>query len=445
MSVSPLDSSLHTGLLGDSELAGLFSDEAEIAAMIAVERALARVEGRLGVIPADAAATLDERLATARVEPAALASGMARDGVAAPALVAALRRDLPVEAGAWLHWGFTSQDLADTALVLRLRPLLDAWERRLVALGANLAALAEAHLDTPCLARTRMQAASPTLFGLKVAQWLSPLLRHRQRLQDLRPRLLSIQCGGAAGNLAALGEKGAAVMQALAAELELSPAAPWHKARDRFEELAGLSAMIAGSLGTIGADLALMAQTEVGEIGFSGAGGSSTLPQKQNPVLAEILVTLARFVAGQSGLMHQAGIHAQERDGSAWTLETLTLPPLLVATGAALRRAGEAIHTLNVETGRMRQNIEATRGLVLAEAASFALAKRMPRPEATALVKKAVEATLGSDRHLFDHLAGLTSEPIDWAGLRTGGEALSAARSLAVALLAEARAALRAG
>ncbi len=156
--------------------------------------------------------------------------------------------------------------------------------------------------------------------------------------------------------------------------------------------------MIAGSLGTIGGDLALLAQNEVGEVGFAGAGGSSTLPQKQNPVLAEIVQSLARFAGNEAGALHQAGLHLNERDGVAWTLEWLALPPLIAATGAALLRADGNAWRAARGAGRMRANIEATRGLVLAEAASFALSAHLPRPEATVLVKKGVEATLGSDR-----------------------------------------------
>lgn len=444
MSLSPLDNRLHQGLLGDPVIVALLGEEAELAAMIRVESALARVEMRLGIIPRAAGEALVEALARAVLDPAELAAGIARDGLIPPAFVSVLRAQLPKEAGAWLHWGMTSQDLTDLALILRLRDILQILDRRLAALIRRLIDLAVAHRGTLCLARTRMQAAAPTLFGLKAAQWLAPLIRHRERLAEMRPRLLVVQMGGAAGNLSVFGDQAIAVMDGLADELGLARAEPWHKGRDRLIECGQWLAMIAGSLGTLGGDLAMLAQSEVAEVSFAGAGGSSTLPQKQNPVLAEILQSLARYAAGEAGALHQAGLHLNERDGAAWTLEWLALPPLIAATGAALLRADEALAALRVDSARMRANIEATRGLVLAEAASFALAHHMPRPEATALVKKAVEATLGSDRSLLDHLAEATDAPVDWPAVGSAQAVVAPARALLDRLVARAEANLRA-
>ncbi len=445
MSLSPLDNRLHQGLLGDAVIATLLGEEAEIAAMIRAETALAKVQMRLGIIPREAGETLVNGLSFAVIRPEDLASVIARDGVIAPAFVAALRAQLPKEAGAWLHWGMTSQDLTDLALVLRLREIVQIVDRRLAALIRRLADLAIAHRDTLCLARTRMQAAAPTLFGLKAAQWLAPLIRHRERLAEIRSRLLVVQMGGAAGNLSVFGDQALAVMDGLADELALGRAEPWHKGRDRIIEFGQLLAMIAGSLGTIGGDLALLAQSEVGEVGFAGAGGSSTLPQKQNPVLAEIVQSLARHAGSEAGALHQAGLHLNERDGAAWALEWLSLPPLIATTGAALLRTDEMLSALRVDADRMTANIDATRGLVLAEAASFALARHMPRPEATALVKKAVEATLGSDRSLLDHLAALTDAPVDWGQIARAEAVVAPARALADRLIARAEANLTAG
>jgi 3-carboxy-cis,cis-muconate cycloisomerase len=180
----------------------------------------------------------------------------------------------------------------------------------------------------------------------------------------------------------------------------------------------------------------------VSEAGFAGAGGSSTLPQKQNPVLAEIVQSLARYAVNEAGALLQAGLHLNERDGAAWTLEWLALPPLVATTGAALLRADEMLGALRVDAGRMRANIEATRGLVLAEAASFALAGHLPRPEATALVKNAVEATLGSDRSLLDHLAAMTEVPVDWAAVARAEAMVAPARALLDRLIARAEASL---
>jgi 3-carboxy-cis,cis-muconate cycloisomerase len=199
--------------------------------------------------------------------------------------------------------------------------------------------------------------------------------------------------------------------------------------------------MITASLGMIGADLMLLAQGDVGEIGFEGAGGSSTLPQKQNPVIAEILVALARFAAHQVGALHQAAIHPTERDGAAWTLEWLALPPLIQATGAALRQAEAALGGLRVDTARMRANLDATRGLVLAEAASFVLAAAMPRADAAARVREAVAAVVsGAAPHLLDALAAAGDASIDWEALRDGRAGLEPADLLIARVLAEAEA-----
>ncbi len=437
MSISPLDSALYRGLLGDPEVSALLSDEAEIAAMIRAESALARVQARLGVIPAEAGALLSRHLDQISIAPAKLAAGVARDGVVAPALVAALRAELPPEAAHWLHWGMTSQDAQDIALILRLRDVLTLFDQRLRDLIAELARLAQANRDLPCLARTRLQAAAPTLFGLRVAQWFAPLLRHRERLREVRPRLLAIQLGGAAGNLAAFGPQARALMDGLADELGLSRAEPWHKGRDRFEELAGWLAMVASSLGTIGVDIALLAQGEVAEIRLAGAGGSSTLPQKQNPVLARHAATLA-------GGVHQAGIHINERDGMAWTLEWLALPQLVATTGAALCRARDLVSALRIDASRMQANLDSTQGLILAEMASFALAARGSRAEAAALVKTAVETTLRDGGHLLDHLAKIAPSGADWAALRQHGAGLGPARALLERLLETASTSLKA-
>ena len=307
----------------------------------------------------------------------------------------------------------------DTGLVLRLRDALALLTGRLDAMIAALAAQAEAHRGVVMAARTRAQQATPTTFGLKIATWLAPLIRHRERLSELRPRLLVVQFGGASGTLAALGDMGIRVMEALAAELDLAaPPLPWHTQRDGLAELAGWLSLVSASLGKIGGDLTLLAQSEVGEVRAGAAGGSSTMPQKANPVGAETLVALARFNAGLLSVLHQAVPQSQERDGVGWTLEWLTLPQMAVATGAALRHAQALLESLEVDAARMRANLEAANGLILAESASFALAGHMPGPEAQALVKAACAEAAAAGRHLIDLLAERTDAPVDWQALR---------------------------
>ena len=431
MTVSPFDSTLYGPLLSDRETAALFSDEAELKAMLRVEAALARVEGRLGVIPADAAGRIAEVAETLLLDPAALAAGTQSAGVPVPALVSALREAVGGEAAGFVHWGATSQDIVDTALVLRLREALGHLEARLGAVIAGLAEAADAHRAAIMPARTRSQHATPTTLGLRIAHWLAPLIRDRQRLAEFKPRLLQLQFGGASGTLAALGDHGIAVMEALAGELGLAaPAAPWHAERDGLGECAGWFALVTGSLGKIGADLVLLGQSEVGEVKAGAAGGSSTMPQKANPVGAETLVALARLNAGLLAAMQHGLIHEHERDGAAWSLEWLTLPQMVVAAGASLRLANALAASIEAEPERMRANLDASNGLILAEAAAFALARHMGREEAQALVKAACREAITNDRHLMDVLAEKTDAPLDWSALKDPRNALGVADGL---------------
>ena len=321
--------------------------------------------------------------------------------------------------------------------MLRLGRLLEILEDRLVRVAERLAALAERHRSTLMAARTRSQQALPTTFGLKAANWLLPLLRHRQRLAEIKPRLLVVQLGGAAGTLAALNGQGLALMAALAEDLGLGlPPAPWHSQRDNLVELAGWLALVTGSLGKLGRDLVLLGQSEVAEVRPGTPGASSTLPHKSNPVAAETLVTLAAYAAGRVASAHQAMVHEHERDGAAWQLESLVLPELAVATAAALGHAEAVLADLVVDDARMRQNLEATGGLVLAEAASFALAAHMPRSDAQALVQEACrEAASGG--HLIEILRERTSAPVDWPLLADPAKALGATDALIDRILAK--------
>lgn len=422
MALTPLDSELTGSLLSDPDALALFGDRAVIRAMLRVEGALARTQGRLGMIPVEAAQRIAAVADSLEIPPAVLAAGSADAGVPVPALVARLRDAVGGTAATHVHHGATSQDIVDTGLVLRLRDLLALLEGHQADLIALLAALADRHRHTVMAGRTRTQQAVPVTFGLKVAGWLSSLLRQRRRLAELRPRLLVLQFGGAAGTLSALGDQGLAVAEGLATELDLDlPAAPWLAQRDGPAELAGWLSLTSGLLGKIGQDAMLLAQSEVGELregGGPGRGGSSTMPQKANPVSAEALVALARFNAGMVGQMHQALVHGQERDGAAWQLEWLVLPQMAVATGAALSHALALAGSLRVDADRMRANLEASRGLLLAEAASFALAAHMPRPQAQELVKQASREVLSGGGHLMDLLAARCDAPVDWTALK---------------------------
>lgn len=389
MPASPIDSSLYSGLFGDDELARLFSDSAEIRAMLLVEGALARVQGRLGIIPEESASFIHGAAMEVRIDPAGLASETGVNAVPVPALVSAFRRAMEAaEHAQYLHWGATSQDIMDTALVLRLRQVVDHYAARLDRITFGLATHARRHAELPMAARTYGQLATPTSFGAVAAGWGAPLLRHRARLDELRPRLLRVSLGGAAGTLSAMGAQGPEVRAGMAAELGLTdPGASWHAARDGIGEFAGWMTGVAASLGKMGEDLILMTQTDVGEVRLASGGGSSTMPQKQNPVLPSLLVALARQIVGLNDALQGAQLHRQQRDGAAWFVEWLSLPQMCLALGRALTVAGELAEGLTPVPENMRASLDDGLGLIHAEALTFELAREIARPEAQETVK----------------------------------------------------------
>ncbi|WP_394889142.1 3-carboxy-cis,cis-muconate cycloisomerase [Mesorhizobium sp. AaZ16] len=342
MAVSAFDHPFLSSLFGDEEIETLFGFDAELAAMLRFEIALAEAEAEAGVIPQEAASAIAKALAGFKPDIAALRNGVAHDGVAVPELVRQMREAIAAPHADRLHFGATSQDVIDTALVLRLKPVLDLFERRLDAQVEGFDQLDKRFGPNPLMGRTRMQEAIEISAGDRIRSWRDPLVGHKARLEALRPTLLTIQFGGAAGTLDKLDGKGEAVRAALAQRLGLANVPQWQSQRDRMAEFASFLSLLTGSLGKFGQDVALMAQAG-DEIALSGGGGSSAMPHKQNPVAAEILVTLARFNATQLSGMHHALVHEQERSGSAWSLEWLILPQMIVAAGSSLRLAAELI------------------------------------------------------------------------------------------------------
>jgi 3-carboxy-cis,cis-muconate cycloisomerase len=334
-----MQQTLLDALTGDSEAAAFFADAADIAAILRFETALAEAEAEAGLIPAAAEAAIADACRGFAPDWEALAGGMVRDGVVVPELLRQLRARIGPPHAAHLHFGATSQDAIDTSLVLRLAEAIKLLDTRLVSLIRAFDTLRDAAGSTPLMGRTRMQRALPITAADKLANWSAPLSRHRASLAALRRKLLVIQLGGPVGTRAELGDKADQVAKRLAAILDLGLADPWHTQRDPLVEFGSLMALISGSLGKFGADIALMAQNEVAEITLAGGGGSSAMPHKSNPVNAEILVTLARHSAGLVATLNQALVHENERSGSAWTLEWLTLPRLVVTASASLRLA----------------------------------------------------------------------------------------------------------
>lgn len=389
MAASPFDSALYRDLLHDAEVGRLFTDSAEVRAMMLVEGALAKAQGQLGLIPETAGAFLHRASMEIAVDPAGLAAETGRSAVPVPALVAAMRKAMEApEHAQYLHWGATSQDVMETALVLRLRQALAIMEGRLRTLAKTLGAMAAEHASLPMAARTYGQAATPTSFGAVVASWGSPLLRHLDRLAELRPRLLTVSLSGAAGTLSAMGPQGPDVRARLAEALDLAdPGTSWHSQRDRIGELGNWLALVLGSLGKIGEDLLLLTQHGLGEVRLTSGGGSSTMPQKVNPVLPSLLAALARHGQALNAGLQGAALHRQQRDGAAWFGEWLALPEMVMCTARALSAAQQVAGAMHPVPARMAALLDDGTGLIHAEALSFALAARMPRPEAQAQVK----------------------------------------------------------
>lgn len=440
MPASPLDSAIYRDLFGDAETARLFTDSAEIRAMMLVEGALAKVQGELGLIPDTAAEAIHRAAHQLQIDPAELAEATGRNGVPVPALVEAFRAAMRApEHAPFLHWGATSQDIIDTAAALRLRQALAIFEERLKSLAARLGSLAEAHADTPMLARTYGQAAVPTSFGAVVAGWGAPLLRHLERLSTVRSDVALVSMAGAGGTLSAM-DRGAEVRAALARALGLhDPGGSRHATRDGVAGLAAWCAGVTGSLAKMGDDLVFLTATGIGEVRLGDAGASSTMPQKANPVGPSALVALAGLVAPLAQSVHAALVHPHQRDGGAWFTEWLALPQSVIATGSALATALRVVDDLSPDTEAMARNIDATGGAVFAEALSFALARRMSRPEAQEAVK-ALLARAASETRPLAEVAAETHPEIDLDGIfdpaRQLGEAPAEARAFAMAAAA---------
>ena len=340
MSISAFDHPFLSGLLGDEEVSAYFSEDADIRAMLAFETALAKAEARHGVVPQEAARRIAEVCAAFQPDIASLKTATAMDGVVVPDLVKQLRKAVGGEAAQHVHFGATSQDVIDTALALRLRNILTLFGARLERLGRTFAALEDRFGTNRLMGRTRMQAAIPIAAGDRLAVWNGLVDRALARLDGVRQANLILSLAGPAGTSDKFGAEIGNVRETLAGLLQLSvPDYVPHAARDRIVLLGNWLSEVTGALGKIGQDVALMAQNEIGEIQLSGAGGSSAMAHKQNPVLAEVLVTLARYNAVQVSGLHQALIHEQERSGAAWTLEWLILPQMLNAAGTALVHA----------------------------------------------------------------------------------------------------------
>ena len=389
----------------------IFSDQAYIQSLLEFEAALARAEAKVGVIPAADAPIIATACRAEEFNIEELATQAALSGNAAIPLIKKLTELVAKQskdAARFVHWGATSQDAMDTAVVLQLRRALEVMDQDLARLTTTLANLADKYRATPIAARTWMQQALPTTFGFIVAGWLDAILRHRARLSDLRARNLTLQFGGAVGTLAAFSGRGPAVAKALAEELRLPlPPIPWHSHRDRIVEIAAALGLCIGTLGKIARDISLHAQTEIAELAepvAEGRGGSSTMPQKRNPVTCAAVLAAAQRVPGLLSTMFSSMVQEQERGLGGWQAEWETLPEIVSLSGGALHHLSEMLPGLHVDAKRMLKNLDATRGLIFAEAVTIALGDRLGKMPAHMLVESACQEARAGDRHLKDVL-----------------------------------------
>jgi 3-carboxy-cis,cis-muconate cycloisomerase len=404
------DSAIFRDAFGTPAMREVFSDEALVARYVEIEIALAKVEGRLGVIPADAAREIASRCQPQGIDFAKLKQKTDVVGYPIVGLVAQMAAQCG-EAGRYLHWGATTQDIMDTALVLQMRAALALVADDLAAIDAALARLARTHRMTVMAGRTHLQQALPITFGYKAAVWLSMIQRHRQRLVELRPRVLVGQFAGAAGTLASLGDQGLAVSDALMDDLGLAkPDIPWHVSRDGPAEAVGFLGLVTGSLAKIATDVMLMMQTEIGEA-FEpfeeGRGSSSTMPQKRNPIACEFIIGAAKVVRQQAGLMLDGLVADHERATGPWQAEWVALPQAFIATSGALRHARFMLEGLVVDADAMRRNLDVTGGLIVAEAVMMAFAAHVGRQESHHIIYAACRKALESGTTLLSELEKL--------------------------------------
>jgi 3-carboxy-cis,cis-muconate cycloisomerase len=408
MTVNPADSAILGGLFGTDAMRRVFADEGRLQAMLDVEAALARVEAKLGIVPQDAAEAITRAAKVANLSPEELGASTRNVGYPVVALVKQLGKAAGGDAARYVHWGATTQDILDTALVLQIRDGLALIRADVVRIARALVDRAQKHRGDLMAGRTHLQHALPVTLGYKCAVWAAPLLDDLARIDALRGRALRAQFGGAVGTLASLGDKGRAVTEGLATELGLAaPDAPWHVARDALAESASVLGILCGNLAKFATDIILLMQTEIAEVfepHQAGRGGSSTMPQKRNPIASEYVLAAARGVHALVPMMLSAMAQDHERATGPWQSEQLALPQIFVLTSGALMHAASIAEGMTVDTARMRRNLDATHGLILAEAVMMAAARTIGRDKAHHVVEHASAKAIAERRPLGDIL-----------------------------------------
>jgi len=409
MPATALDSTIFRDIFSTSQMRQVFSDENRTACYLAIEAALARVQGRLGIIPPEAAAEIDAKCRIENIDFAKLKATTERIGYPILGVVQQIVGFCAKGLGEWCHWGATTQDITDTATIMQIRQALNLVEADMERISAALASLARRYRDTPMAGRSNLQQAVPLTFGFKCACLLAAMQRHRERLKELRPRVLVGEFAGAVGTLASLGKDGLKVQEGLMVELKLGqPEIAWHTVRDRIGEVGCFLGLLTGTLGKISMDVKLLMQTEVAEVFepfHEGRGSSSTMPQKRNPIASLYIHSTAALVRQHTAALLEAAVADHERSTGPWEIEWIALPEIFLLSAGTLRQTRDVVEGLQVDAARMRANLDLTGGAIVSEQVMMELGPYLGRQRAHDLVYDVCREAATGGKPLVDLLA----------------------------------------
>ncbi len=412
MSASIIDSHIFGDIFSASAMRAVWSDENRTAKYLDFERALAVAQGRLAIIPAEAAEEIVRNCDVAKIDMDRLKARTEQIGYPVLGVVSQLNALCRDKLGEWCHWGATTQDVTDTATVLQIREALELIEADLRDISASLARLARTHRDTPMAGRSNLQQATPITFGYKVATMLAGIERHRERLTQLRPRVLMGEFAGASGTLASLEHGAMETQAALMVELGLAqPPIAWHTVRDTIAEVGAFLGLVGGSLGKIAMDVKLLMQTEVAEVyePFApGRGSSSTMPQKRNPISCLYIHSTVSVVRQHAASLMDAMVADHERSTGPWEIEWIVLPEAFCLLSGALKQTRFILAGLEVDAAQMRANLDLTHGLVVSEAVMMGLGPFLGREYAHDLVYDICREAVRQRRPLLELLCECT-------------------------------------
>ncbi|HEY7664751.1 MAG TPA: adenylosuccinate lyase family protein [Xanthobacteraceae bacterium] len=409
MTATALDSAIFRDIFCTPEMRAVFSDQRRTSYYLEIEAALARVQARLGIIPKDAAREIERQCRIENIDFARLKQQTERVGYPILGVVQQIVSLCAGGLGEWCHWGATTQDITDTAAVMQIRAALELVEQDMEAIAAALADLSRRHRDTAMAGRSNLQQAVPLTFGFKTAALLAAMQRHRERLAQLRPRVLVGEFGGAVGTLASLGSEGLKVQAGLMAELGLGqPEIAWHTVRDSIGEVACFLGLLTGTLGKISMDVKLLMQTEVAEVYepfHEGRGSSSTMPQKRNPISCLYIHSTVALVRQHVAALLEAAVADHERSTGPWEIEWIALPEIFLLASGALAQTKLLVEGLEIDAARMRANLDLTKGMIVSEAVMMGLGPHLGRQRAHDLVYDICRKVAATGEPLVELLA----------------------------------------